>query len=238
MKTSFRRSGFSLVELLTVIAIIAILAAIIFPVMTAVKERANQNKCMTNLQQIAVAIQAFKEDNRCYPDILGVEYKPGVSFQDARGDYLFAEYVKSAAMFHCPSTNVTNQMDYAEYQTGSGKTVQVYAYDSYDYTVTSSNKDGNKYTNIDVHYTTKWAPTLESVNSYTAAASTSSNETDYERQLRFRNPPGDTVVTWCGYHEGGSLKNGKSLVVFLDGHASAIDAKEVSACKWRIRPKS
>jgi prepilin-type N-terminal cleavage/methylation domain-containing protein len=55
--------GFTLIELLVVIAIIAILAAILFPVFARVREKANQNKCLNNQRQIALAIISFVQDN-------------------------------------------------------------------------------------------------------------------------------------------------------------------------------
>ena len=57
------RAAFTLVELLVVITIIAILAAIIVPVMGKVTETANATKCVSNLRQIATAIGAYSGDN-------------------------------------------------------------------------------------------------------------------------------------------------------------------------------
>lgn len=257
MNVSSRRSGFSLVELLTVIAIIAILAAIIFPVMTAVKERARQNQCMTNLHQIAMAVQMFKQDNRRYPEILGSEVRPSPSnpdmFENVKDRYLFPEYVKTIAAFHCPSSRISDSREMMSYvlptRPRSENPVYLYAYDSYDAHVVGFAATGNPklYTNVEPHYLLKWAESPEDILSggletYPPGVPNDEKaaQQDYERQLRFRTPPGDTVVTWCSYHEtreGGNVTGGKALVVFLDGHADSYPAQEMEQRKWRVRPK-
>lgn len=59
-----RRAAFTLIELLTVIAIIGILAAIIIPTVGRVRDSARASKCVSNLRQVAMAIRLCADDNR------------------------------------------------------------------------------------------------------------------------------------------------------------------------------
>lgn len=59
-----RSAAFTLVELLTVIAVIAILAAILIPVVGSVRKRAATAKSISNLRQLGVAMIAFQTDNK------------------------------------------------------------------------------------------------------------------------------------------------------------------------------
>lgn len=56
------RAGFTLVELLVVLAIISLLIAILLPVLAAAKERANRIKCASNLHQLGIAIKMYSND--------------------------------------------------------------------------------------------------------------------------------------------------------------------------------
>lgn len=58
------RSAFTLIELLTVIAIIGILAAIIIPTVGRVRESARNSTSLSNLRQIGMANQLFAQDNK------------------------------------------------------------------------------------------------------------------------------------------------------------------------------
>jgi prepilin-type N-terminal cleavage/methylation domain-containing protein/prepilin-type processing-associated H-X9-DG protein len=58
-----RPEGFSLVELLTGVAIVAVLAALALPVLRSGLNGAKQAKCSSNLRQIGLALLAYAHDN-------------------------------------------------------------------------------------------------------------------------------------------------------------------------------
>jgi prepilin-type N-terminal cleavage/methylation domain-containing protein len=173
------RRGFTLVELLTVIAIIAILAAIIFPVAGTVRENARKSRCSSNLQQIFVALQAYKDDFRAYPPVLGayaVNKSGNLTCNQNDPELLpfnlapkpLGTYLKNDEIFYCPNNPIDDKrlITQAVYPRGhalagepvrlrpgddSSPVVCFYRYDSY-----SIGRIGDS-NNYELHYTLFWS---------------------------------------------------------------------------------
>jgi len=123
-----RRRGFTLIELLVVIAIIGILAAMVFPVFARARESARKTVCLSNVKNIALAIQMYLADNNDtlppeesrpevqeWFDIWAVEHwgdtNPCLEMPSVANPYLqwavaLDEYTKNRDVWRCPSAKV------------------------------------------------------------------------------------------------------------------------------------
>jgi len=132
-----KRRGFTLIELLVVIGIIALLAAILFPVFAKARARARQTVCLSNLRQLGLAITAYSQDyDEQYPNgadptdrysdpWVWLPAKPEVQDQVKALPMLADDphtpsqlgvldaYVKSRELWHCPSDTGYTTIDNA-----------------------------------------------------------------------------------------------------------------------------
>ena len=97
------RRGFTLTEMLTVIAIMAILMALLFPVFSTTREKARQNACLTNLKQVGTALTAYAQD---YDDVHVLSHDCLLSWVYGTPviyAHLLLPYTRSSIVFACGS---------------------------------------------------------------------------------------------------------------------------------------
>ncbi len=105
-----RASGFSLVELIAVTAVLLLLVTLLFPMAGKLVERSRSAKCTGNLKQIGIALNAYIGDNGFYPGAIPetglVWYDVLCPFLDIPNDYSWPR--KLGDTFRCPSRNYSD----------------------------------------------------------------------------------------------------------------------------------
>ena len=99
------RAAFTLIEILVVIAIIALLAAILFPVFATAIKKGQQVRCATQLRQVGLAIRMYADDHDELPPQGGYDLPAQrMNWQDT---LLQTAYLADARVLLCPSANPT-----------------------------------------------------------------------------------------------------------------------------------
>ncbi len=94
-----KNKAFTLIELLVVITIIAILASFALPAYTAVQERAQQTKDLSNAKQIALALKQFAVDNNGSFPAKAAAAATAPADSNSAFFWLFPNYLQSEDIF-------------------------------------------------------------------------------------------------------------------------------------------
>lgn len=118
-RASNKAKGFTLVEILVVLSIIAILAALLFPAFKGAQENGKQTNCASNLQQIYMAVKQYYDDEKKYPANVAVllpntemlDTTPAVAGNTVSAPITNSKgtgYLKSAGNMVCPDDDTNN----------------------------------------------------------------------------------------------------------------------------------
>ncbi len=91
------RRGFTLLELMVVIAIIGILAAVLLPALARAREAARRANCLVNLSQLGIALHCYAEEHEGQ-----LPWSGGKGNADALKE-LLGDYMTAIESFLCPS---------------------------------------------------------------------------------------------------------------------------------------
>ena len=234
-------AAFTLVELLTVIAIIAILGGIIFAAFAGAREKGRQTASISNMREIQNGVERYKLDHRGqYPPVL-FAYSDGTSsmanIKNAGSAYLkglYPQYINDPSVFLDPNSDIkdpartdfqpltVNQLD------PSGALQQVpgvkfFKGDAYDIGPhMSSATDVDQPIQYVVRYQTAWTSTPMPATLSVPPPSTPAAE--FARQLDQQNSTDDTYLTMTTYHVHGYQK---VLLIFKGGNTKTFDASRL-----------
>jgi prepilin-type N-terminal cleavage/methylation domain-containing protein len=229
--TRHQPEGFTLVELLVVIGVIAVLIAILLPVLSRARAQANRAVCLSNIRQLGVGILMYCNDNDGYfPTCARAEE---IAYEQMSSDWVWwqanrdingsaiANYVGGGenlkTVLRCPSDDPASHGLALGIAPGQGP----YLY-SYNMNIALANnvRGGGYWTKI-----TRWrAPArkimlTEAWEKYTSPYWTSLTPlTQRHGTVRFRRHFPGNLTLFAGAKVGANVS-----AFFLDGHATSVD---------------
>jgi prepilin-type N-terminal cleavage/methylation domain-containing protein len=225
-----RKRGFTLIELMVVIAIIVLLMAILFPVFSTVRRKAHETQCFNNLSQLASALKEYRRDHGRFPAAPFYDAAAGVY----RGGFsdLYPDYIDSTKLLICPEDQGIKpflaQAQEKRYSSYNGLAADLA---SGDWTLQEVYYNYNGYDVIDaggVYNSTGVdnGGTMEALYQQALMSEYAPKGLRLRAapRLKNRSAPDNTIITHCVHHRATSknVANQRDFVLRLDGSAKSI----------------
>jgi prepilin-type N-terminal cleavage/methylation domain-containing protein/prepilin-type processing-associated H-X9-DG protein len=194
-----RNSGFTLVELLTVIAIIGVLIGLLLPAIQRARESARSTQCKSNLRQIGLAMTRYLDqqgERGKFPQTARLPKTENSTNLPSLFDVLAPYCEKNSGIFICPSDFLTPQYD------DSGNLKPHFEYETWH------EREGLSYEYPSLQFEGKTRPEVLDTRFGTVGTGEVWIVYDF---AAFHGPPGE---------------NGSRNYAYLDGHVDAVVVPE------------
>ena len=98
-----KKQPFTLIEMLVVIAIMAILAAMLLPALSKAREAAQSTACINNLKQVGLSIQMYEMDSKRFP---ALTQSDNCYVTNWASDLYLNGYISTNQILFCPMARV------------------------------------------------------------------------------------------------------------------------------------
>lgn len=246
-------AGFTLIEILIVVAIIGILAALLFPAFKSARERGNQTSCVSNLHQISLAVQLYRNDEKRFPASLAFLLPSEMSLSEptatatelppaTKPNADGTGYIKSQDVLLCPDDELDSEprSSYGDISWAPQNPPTAILEPAY-YSRNLWNFYGYKADGT--AYQTVTAPTdLTLLVDKDAPFDIRRNPIKYSLSNRYA--PGETIITHCVFHrtqtskmsapnDATILAGARDIVLRLDGAAKSVDISNYGMSGWQ-----